>query len=127
MNDKKNAFLICPVRMATPEINKQIKEKIDELSISYNIYWPYRDTKQNDDLGGIRICSDNLKALRYADVVFIWWDPESKGSHFDLGMAFALNKDVIRIDASLATMPGHGEKSFIHVIAQMEKREFVWQ
>ena len=55
MNDKKNAFLICPVRASTPEINKQIKEKIDELSINYNIYWPYRDTKQDNDLTIIEI------------------------------------------------------------------------
>jgi hypothetical protein len=27
--------------------------------------------------------------------IHIWWSPESKGSHFDLGMAWALGKPII--------------------------------
>lgn len=30
--------------------------------------------------------------MREADLVLVFWDMSSKGSHFDLGMAWALDK-----------------------------------
>ncbi|PKM70119.1 MAG: hypothetical protein CVU86_07110 [Firmicutes bacterium HGW-Firmicutes-11] len=88
----KSIFLICPVRNAT-EVQKQKMEKhISKIeSQGHTIYYPARDTDQNDGVG-YRICTDNLNAMKAADEIHIFWDPSSTGTLFDLGMAFALKK-----------------------------------
>ena len=61
------------------------------------VYWPPRDTDQDDPIG-LRICSDNRAAMEGADVVRVVWDPESQGSLFDLGMAFAMRKPIYLVN-----------------------------
>lgn len=90
-------FLITPVRNVTGEFTKYINMLIDSLEAEGNsIYWPLRDTNQDDDVG-LRICEDNLAAMEEADMAFFVWDGKSQGSLFDLGMAFALNKRLFHI------------------------------
>lgn len=88
-------FLICPVRGIDPETQREVVGSLEANGLL--VHWPPRDTAQ-DDPTGLRICSDNLKAIRAADVVHVIWDGKSQGCLFDLGMAFALGKWVIPLD-----------------------------
>ena len=85
-------FVICPVRNADPEVTAAIAEAVAELEAEGHIvHWPARDTDQKDPIGN-RICAVNCQAIEEADRVIIWWDPDSQGSLFDIGMAWALRK-----------------------------------
>ena len=93
-------FLICPVRGHDPT---KWESFVDELKRrEWEVYWPPRDTDQ-DDLTGLRICRDNREAIREADAVHVIWDGKSQGVLFDLGMAFALGKKVVVIALPEAT------------------------
>ena len=88
------AFLICPVRGVPKETTAKIAADIEGRG--WCLHWPPRDTNQHDDTG-LRICRDNLEAIRQAGVVFFAWDGKSQGCLFDLGMAFALNKHIVPV------------------------------
>jgi hypothetical protein len=89
---KYDIFLICPVRNATEEQKIQMKNYILECEkAGFSIYYPDRDTDQNDS-NGIRICRDNRKAMKSSKFVHLFWDRTSQGSLFDLGMAFMASK-----------------------------------
>jgi len=82
-------YLICPVRNVTKEQQLQLDEYVKNLeSNKYNVHYPPRDVKQDQE--GYSILAAHRHAMRYCDEVHIWWDKDSKGSHFDLGMAFML-------------------------------------
>ena len=89
-------FLICPVRNLTKEQNDKIEELIKIWEDRGDtVHFPPRDTTQIDDKGhGFYICLQNRDAIKEADEVYVWYDEASQGSHFDLGMAFALNKKI---------------------------------
>lgn len=85
-------FLICPVRNATEDQKTAMNDYITFMEDSGNeVYYPARDTNQVDNIG-FRICNDNKLAIFNADEVHIFWDKDSKGSLFDLGIAFAFDK-----------------------------------
>jgi nucleoside 2-deoxyribosyltransferase len=86
------AFLICPVRGVDPADTAAIVTELECQGIT--VHWPPRDTDQ-DDAVGLRICRDNLAAIKAADCVYVVWDGKSQGVLFDLGMAFALDKPVV--------------------------------
>lgn len=87
-------FLICPVR--GHEAAKW-ESFVDELKRrGWRVYWPPRDTNQ-DDPTGLQICRDNCEAIREADAVHVIWDGKSQGVLFDLGIAFALKKKILVI------------------------------
>lgn len=88
----KTSFLICPVRGVDPEDARAFVSRIENEG--YCLHWPPRDTKQDDPIG-LRICRDNMAAIKAADVVHVIWDGKSQGCLFDLGMAFALEKPII--------------------------------
>ena len=110
------SFLICPVRGHDISETEAIVKDIEQSG--YTVHWPPRDTNQNDDTG-LRICMDNLDAIKNADVVHIIWDGKSQGCLFDLGMAFALGKQVIPISLPEATET----KSFQNMITAYSKIE----
>jgi len=58
--------------------------------------------------------------MRSADIVYIVWDAESKGSHFDLGMAFAMHKPVFLVKA---LQPDPEGKSYLKVIKSLQQGE----
>lgn len=90
-------FLICPIRNATNDEVKFCESVVIDLEKDgYVVHWPYRDTDQ-EDCTGLRICADNYHAIKNADVVHIVYRSDSTGSHFDLGMAFALGKKIIPV------------------------------
>ena len=93
MKNNKKIFLICTIRTATKKDKKKLSEYVSKLENNGNIvYYPARDTPQNQR--GVDICKDNLNAIKNSDEVHIWYNERSKGTHFDMGMAFALNKKI---------------------------------
>lgn len=94
----KKVFLICPVRNASEEQKTRMQEYIINLeNQGIKVYYPARDTDQNDKIG-FRICTDNKNAIIEADEVHIFWDKNSQGSLFDIGITFALNKKIIIVN-----------------------------
>jgi len=87
-DSKEKVFLICPVR---GHEKNELQGLVDKLSKQFQVHWPHRDTDQSGATG-LRICWDNYNAIKEADKVIVVWNGESLGSHFDLGMAFALGK-----------------------------------
>jgi len=88
--EKLKAFLICPVRGHEMD---ELEALVAELEKTHDVHWPHRDTDQSGGTG-LRICWDNYNAIADAEHVFVVWNGESKGSHFDLGIAFALGKTI---------------------------------
>lgn len=87
-----DVFLICPVREANEKQKQRMMAYIEKLEADGNrVYYPARDTNQVDDTG-YRICEDNRRAIVHSREVHIFFDPGSKGSLFDLGIAFAWDK-----------------------------------
>lgn len=85
-------FIISSVRDASPEyrifLNSYVKTLEEELG--HTVHLPHRDTDQT--ASGLCICKENMQAIQNADEIHLFYTKESQGSHFDLGMAFMLNK-----------------------------------
>ena len=114
-----NLFLICPVRNATEMQRRMMQDYLTAATASgHKVYYPATDTDQNDPLG-YRICTDNKNAIAQADEVVIFWDKQSQGSLFDLGMAFALNKPLTIIN--LDPVEKTEGKSFSNMISEWQR------
>jgi len=87
------AHFICPVRLVTEEQQREIDEYAELLvQKGYIVHNPKYSVDQT--MSGYEICKAHLESMRVADVVVVFWNDDSKGSHFDLGIAFALDKKV---------------------------------
>jgi nucleoside 2-deoxyribosyltransferase len=96
----------------TDEEKLAIEHHVAELeSRGVKVHWPPRDTPQDDPVG-YNICCTNRDAIKDADEVHVFWNPTSRGSAFDFGMAFALGKP-IRLINDPAPTP---KKSFENVL-----------
>ena len=109
-------FLICPVRGHKPEETEEIVAKLEKEG--WEVHWPHRDTNQEDE-HGLNICKENRGAIITADIVHIVWDGKSTGSLFDMGMAFALGKEIKIIELPLLTRG----KSFQNMITRWENEK----
>ena len=119
-----NIFVICPVRNATDEQKDKLDQYIKDLEkVGHTVYYPARDTDQVDDVG-FRICEDNARAIAKSDEVHIFWDKNSKGSLFDLGVAFAFQKTLVI--ANVDEIEPNTGKSFENMICywSMKTDEF---
>lgn len=86
-------FLICPVRNASKDVRIFLKAYVNKLEEQgHKVHYPPRDTNQEQN--GYAICAENAKAIKNADVVHVYYDETSKGTHFDMGVAFALGKPI---------------------------------
>jgi nucleoside 2-deoxyribosyltransferase len=103
------SFLICPVRGVDPATSEGFVRQLEQSG--YQVHWPPRDTNQADDTA-LRICRENLEAIRNADVVHVVWNGESQGCLFDLGMTFALGKPVVALELP----PPSAGKSFQNMV-----------
>lgn len=140
MELRKQIFLISPVRGLSPEDVIAIKNgqpaaiKNEEIRKIYSyveklekeghsVHWPIRNTNQDDSIG-LRICSDNFQAADDADEIHIWWHPDSSGSKFDFGIAFALwklfGKPIIL--ANIDGVKPTPTKSFENVLLELHKQ-----
>jgi hypothetical protein len=86
-----NIYLICPVRNGTPgDVFEYVRLREDTGDV---VHYPPRDVNQ-DDPTGARICTEHRAAMDWCDECHVFWDSTSSGSHFDLGMAYALRKPI---------------------------------
>lgn len=145
---KRKIFVICPVRPPKIKFVNRISQKILNLAFGtidlwtknqnsikeyvakleadgYEVYWPLRDNphQKTDSIGTI-ICRYNCKKMLWADEIHIWYDKNSIGSVFDIGMFFlfvhaiGFKKFVIINNQNIAPTP---HKSFENVILNMAK------
>lgn len=122
----KSIFLICPVRNASEEMTRKTSAYLRKLEeAGCRVHWPPRDTDQDDPVG-MRICADNGRAILAADEVHVWYDKNSQGTTFDLGMTFMLveilglaKKVVLANPEDVAPTEG---KSFQNVLLALAKR-----
>lgn len=110
----KKTFLICPVRKQKEDLTWVVEQLEKD---GWQVHYPPRDTEQSDPIG-YQICQDNRKAIAESDVVHIYYDPESRGSLFDLGMAFAYEKKLIVINHGNLELTDH--KSFVNMIIEWQ-------
>lgn len=86
-------FMICSVRGMEAAYREQLEAYVESLeNIGNAVHLPHRDTDQSKS--GIEICTQNMNAIREADEVHIDYKAESQGTHFDMGVAFALGKPI---------------------------------
>ena len=86
-------YVICPVRQVTgAELGVIRAFVLEKESEGDAVFWPYRDTEQ--DAKAVDICGQNYIALFNSNIVDVYWNNKSKGSIFDLGMAFGMNKEM---------------------------------
>lgn len=116
----ENIYIICPVRNADPAITADIAKYVDDQeALGHHVHFPPRDVDQSDPIG-IDICTSHLAAMKNASRVDIFWDVNSKGSHFDLGMAFALGKRINLIKVFGEVPSG---KSYVAVMREIQRRQ----
>lgn len=113
----KKAFVICTVRGASEEYQKRLEDYVSKLeSDGIQVHLPHRDTNQNDT--GLNICTQNASAIKDADEVHIFYNPDSQGTHFDMGVAFSLGKKIIVVE-SVKYGPG---KSYPRMLDEWSQR-----
>ena len=111
-------FVICSVRDADDAYRKKLEMYTDELEANgHTVHLPHRDTNQKAT--GIEICTQNMNAIKAADEVHIFYNPASQGTHFDMGITFALNKK-IKIVESAPYVKGKSYAKFLE-----EYKEFI--
>lgn len=92
-----NVYIICAVRNARQERIAEIRQYVERLrGDGHSVHFPPDDAPQ-DDPTGRAICETHRAAMQSADQCHVFWDVESKGSHFDLGMAYALGVPIIPV------------------------------
>jgi len=109
-------FIICSVREADQEYKNKIMGYALELKLKgHNVYVPFIDTDQSSK--GLTICWHNREAIKDADEVHIFYKSKSQGTHFDMGVAYALNKKIKVIENE----EFGEEKSFPKMLDEWEK------
>lgn len=89
-------FLICPVRNATEEQKRYIEDFVKEKNQNgMEVHAPHMHTVQQDMFGGYAICYQNANAIAESNEIDMYYDQNSTGSVFDLGVAYALNKKLV--------------------------------
>lgn len=87
-------FIVCSVRDADPVYFDTVNAYARKLEArGHRVHLPARDTNQSKP--GVTICRQNLKAIEAADEIHIFYNGRSQGTHFDMGMAFALGKPIV--------------------------------
>jgi len=88
----------------------KMKNYADELKKKgYTVHLPKTDF---DDLTELEMCIENLKRIKEADEVHVFWDQRSLGTVFDLGMSFALGKKIKVVYLE--------QKTFANLLRQIE-------
>lgn len=109
-------FIICPVRSLNDKEKSFIEQYIQTLEEQGNeVHYPPRNTNQ-DDYIGYNICLQNCLAILEADEVHVYFNKDSKGTLFDLGMAFMACKIVKLINKLEPTE----HKSFENVLIALD-------
>jgi hypothetical protein len=108
-----NIYIICAVRNASPERVAEIRSYAEaKRAEGHHVHFPPDDAPQ-DDPTGEAICRTHVTAMRCSDEVHVLGDVRSSGSHFDLGMAYALGRRIVPVSCEL---PDGQEKSYWKVM-----------
>ena len=95
-------FIICTVRDATPEYRSRLEAYVAKLeSDGNNVHLPHRNTNQSGT--SWEICDQNADAINAADEVHVFYNSKSQGTHFDLGVAFGLQKKIVVVESEPLT------------------------
>jgi hypothetical protein len=112
----KKIFIISSVRGRSARTDKFLDSYVESLeSRGYNVHYPKRDVDQTDDGCGLKICQAHRAAMKKVDEVHVLWNPDSKGSHFDFGMAFMVKKKIRLIHIPKETR----HKSYTNVLIKL--------
>ena len=91
----KRIFIISSVRNRSVKTDEFLDSYVETLEAKgHKVHYPKRDVDQTDDGYGLKICQAHRNAMKKADEVHVLWNPDSKGSHFDFGMAFMAKKKI---------------------------------
>jgi nucleoside 2-deoxyribosyltransferase len=112
-------YILCPVRNITEKQKKEIEKYVKKMDKKNEVHYPPRNVDQDDETG-INICKAHLEFMEKCDEVHIFWDRNSKGSHFDLGMAFALKRKM-KLISHFQDRENH--KSFLNVIFELQEQK----
>ncbi len=94
----EKVFIICPVRNLTDPEGKEIEAYKNMLeSKGVKVHYPPRDTNQNDPIG-LNICSTNRYGIKSSDEIHSYFNPNSTGTVFDMGMTFMAGKPIFIIN-----------------------------
>lgn len=118
---KKRIHIICPVRLVTSEQQIEIDAYCKQLEDEgYEVHNPIYAVDQDDPTGGVNICLAHFNSMNdpYTIRVDVFWNDNSKGSHFDLGMAFALAKPLKLVKTYIGN---DDEKSYYKVLQTLSK------
>lgn len=97
----EKVFILCPVRNLTPAEDAEIKAYVRMLeSKGIKVHYPPRDTNQNDPIG-LNICIQNRAAIKSSGEIHNYFNPASRGTVFDTGMAFMAEKPLFIINAGI--------------------------
>jgi hypothetical protein len=136
MQEKERIFVIGPVRKADVGVISKIgKHVATREAQGHKVYWPFRDTEQNDPTGGIAICTTHRRVIHDSTKVECYVDETSEASKFDLGMLYYLlrdgNKDFEVINEEELGWSGPGSMTLqdvfleLNIHASKESREAV--
>jgi nucleoside 2-deoxyribosyltransferase len=104
------------MRVMSDDIKQQLENYVSELKIKgFIVQLPHQDDNQNKS--GYEICQQNMRYIKKADEIHIFYNNQSKGLHFDLGMAFILKKPIIVVQNELYS----SGKSFSRMLKEWEK------
>jgi len=110
--------IICPVRGVTDKQQWEIDNYCDNLEKEGHVVHNPKYAVNQSDPTGYNICQGHYSSMVLADRVDIFWISESKGSHFDLGMAFALRKPLKLVKLF---DDDSANKSYVKVIKEIER------
>lgn len=117
----KKIYIICPVRNVTEEQQKEIDTYVEKLeSFGNEVHNPKYAVDQSDKTGW-GICQAHFNFMKNADEIHVFWDISSYGSHFDLGMAFALRKPVTVVKLYKEDLDN---KSYVKVMKLMSSENY---
>lgn len=90
---KKKIFIICPVRIASERDIQILNDYTKFLELDgHEVHLPHRNTNQKGT--SLEINLQNMNAIKASDEVHIFYNNKSQGIHFDIGVAFCLNKPI---------------------------------
>ncbi len=112
---RKWIYVISSVRGATPNFRRRLEMYSTKLkNEGHRVYLPHRDTDQK--MSTLEINQRNCEVIKRVDEVHVFYSSESQGSHFDMGIAFALDKPIIVVENEPY---GHG-KSYARMLDELK-------
>ena len=89
----RKIFIICSVRDVNADHRAHLEAYADMLEDNgAEVHLPHRDTDQ--EASGFDICRQNAMAINLSNEVHVFYSEGSQGTHFDMGVVFALNQIV---------------------------------